>query len=144
MCWQQNYPLSASSFGKLACVHLGQAVLAEGVIQALALELLLGERDECEVPERHWGWADGATAPDSAHHAIAAPVEAWPTLPLPTTWVSPLSAMAAPRAAEETKYGLLSGGRVEVAEVEEGLAGGPQHGLIYSLCSDLFVWLCRS
>ena len=69
-------------------------------------------------------------------------------LPLPTTWVSPLSAVAAPRAAEETKYGLLSGmeggGRVEVAEVEEGRAGGPQHGLIYYLRSDLFVWLCRS
>ena len=34
-------------------VHLDQAVLAEGVKQTLALELLLGERDECEVPERH-------------------------------------------------------------------------------------------
>ena len=49
--------------------------------------------------------------------------------------------------AKENEYGFLSGteglGRVEEAEVEEGLAGGPQHGLIFSFFSDLFIWLCR-
>lgn len=71
-------------------------------------------------------------------------MEAWPALPLPTTWVSPLSAVAAPRAAEETKYGLLSGteggSRVEVAEVEEGLAGGPQQAWPHLF--SLFRFIC--
>ena len=46
--------------------------------------------------------------------------------------------------SKETEYGFLSGteglSRLEKAEVEEGLAGGPQHGLIFSFFFSAAFW----